>query len=251
MTTEAWLILLSSVILVLMTGGGLWLRYVADQLKSKDTAIQALKGVVKLKDAQIASLQGDTPTITKAYTTMRDNIEQVTQEGQPLTEQLADLTSEQQLSKHLLPAKETDRASGVWSRFKPATTRQGKIALGIFGTIVLIVVCIVVRVVSQADAEHQADHALPSEQLQIARGFCPLTPNSAVACSDSEMVNALHHLDLIPSSAPEFNEASKLRSPIQAFRIKVVTVRQKVEEDQDALLAKAERDRLKHQSVED
>jgi hypothetical protein len=56
MTIEAWNILLSSVILVLTTAGGLWLKYVVDQQsKSKDTAIQALEGVVKFKDAHIAS----------------------------------------------------------------------------------------------------------------------------------------------------------------------------------------------------
>lgn len=67
------------------------------------------------------------------------------------------------------------------------------------------------------------------------------------------MDNALHHLDLIPSSAPEYNDASKLRSMIQAFRVKLVAARQKAEEDHAAMLIKqkADHDRLTHQSFDE
>jgi hypothetical protein len=79
MTIEAWNILLSAVILVLMTGGGLWLKYVVEQqLKTKDTTIEALKGVVELKNAHIASLEGNTaPAIVKAYADMREHADQI------------------------------------------------------------------------------------------------------------------------------------------------------------------------------
>jgi len=83
MTIEAWNIVLSAVILVLLTGGGLWLKYVVDQqLKSKDTAIQALESVIKIKDAHVASLQGDTaPAIVKAYADMRRHANDATEEA--------------------------------------------------------------------------------------------------------------------------------------------------------------------------
>lgn len=116
MTIQAWNIVLSAVILVLMTGGGLWLKYVVDQqLKSKDTAIQALEGVVKLKDAQIASLQGDTaPAITKAYATMREHANSVTEEFQKLSAQLADVTKKQQSAQESIEIKAIEgEAKGI------------------------------------------------------------------------------------------------------------------------------------------
>jgi hypothetical protein len=60
MTVEGWNIVLSSVTLVLVTGGGIWLKYVVDQqLKSKDSAIGALEATIKAKDAQIDGLEAD------------------------------------------------------------------------------------------------------------------------------------------------------------------------------------------------
>lgn len=103
MTIEAWNIVLSVVIVVLLTGGGLWLKYVVtQQLKSKDTAIEALKGVITLKDAHIASLQGDTaPAIVKAYADMRRHADQVTADYLRLSQ----ATEEQQNQKELVKPK--------------------------------------------------------------------------------------------------------------------------------------------------
>lgn len=93
MTIEAWNIVLSAVILVLLTGGGLWLKYVVDQqLKSKDTAIQALESVIKIKDAHVASLEGNTaPAIVKAYADMRQHANDATGEAERLSAQLAEV----------------------------------------------------------------------------------------------------------------------------------------------------------------
>src|SRR5437879_8383429 len=87
----------------------------------------------------------------------------------------------------------------------------------------------------------------------MARSICPGASNDTLACDDSGMDKALHHLDLIPSKALEYNEASKLRSLIQAFRVKIATARQKAEEDHAAMLIKqrAEHDRLIHQSFDE
>jgi hypothetical protein len=53
--------------------GGIWLKYVVDQqLKAKDTAIQALEAVVKSKEAEISVLSGNTaPAIAKDYAVMK------------------------------------------------------------------------------------------------------------------------------------------------------------------------------------
>jgi hypothetical protein len=92
MTIEEWNTVLSAAILVLLTGGGIWLKYVVEQqLKSKDTAIQALEGVITLKDAHIASLESNTaPAIVRAYADMRQHANQVTEDSQRLAAQLAE-----------------------------------------------------------------------------------------------------------------------------------------------------------------
>ena len=107
MTIEAWNIILSAVILVLLTGGGIWLKYVVtQQLRSKDTVIQALEGVVKLKDAQIASLENNTaPAIVKAYADMRQHAIQTTEDYQDVVTRYEEVTSRMQLSAQLVPAQ--------------------------------------------------------------------------------------------------------------------------------------------------
>lgn len=90
MTIEAWNLVLNVTIGVLVTGYGIWLKSVIDQqLRSKDTAIQALEAALKSKDAEISVLRADTaPAITQAYTTMRQHANQVTEESLRLTEEL-------------------------------------------------------------------------------------------------------------------------------------------------------------------
>jgi hypothetical protein len=107
MTIEAWNIVLSSVILVVMAGVGYWLKYVVEQqLKSKDTTIEALKGVVQLKDAHIESLQGNTaPAIVKAYADMREHANSMTEESQRLSVQLGAITKKQKVETEMLLTK--------------------------------------------------------------------------------------------------------------------------------------------------
>jgi hypothetical protein len=93
MTIAEWNLVLNSVMSGLMIGGGFWFKYVVEQqLKSKDTAIQALEGVVKLKDAHISSLQGDTaPAIAKAYSDMRKHADQITSDFNKASAKLAEI----------------------------------------------------------------------------------------------------------------------------------------------------------------
>ncbi len=106
MTIEAWNILLNSVILVLMVSGGLWLKHIVEQqLKAKDTAIQALEGVVKFKDAHIASLQNDrAPAIAESYAAMRKHANQITEDYQNLVAMYNQITSKEQFAAQLAPA---------------------------------------------------------------------------------------------------------------------------------------------------
>jgi hypothetical protein len=97
MTIEQWNIVLSAVIGVLLVGYGVWLKYVfAQQLGSKDTAIQALEAALKAKDAEISRLQGDTaPAIAAAYSTMRKHANEVTEDSQRLAVQVKQLMRSQ------------------------------------------------------------------------------------------------------------------------------------------------------------
>lgn len=114
MTIEVWNIVLSAAILAVLLLGGIWLKYVVDQqLKSKDTAIEALEGALKLKDAHIASLEGNTaPAIAKAYVDMKNHANLMTEESQELskkltetTVELAKVTEEHQFEKELVLPK--------------------------------------------------------------------------------------------------------------------------------------------------
>jgi len=114
------------------------------------------------------------------------------------------------------------------------------VVLGFLLVLILSAAAIVVSsIVSDVDADYRANHPSPAEELQLAREFCPSTSNGAVACDESEMEIVLRHLDKISPSAPEYSDATKLRSLIQAFRVKVESARRKQE---------AEHDRLIHQS---
>jgi hypothetical protein len=106
MIIEQWNIVLSAAIGVLLVGYGVWLRYVlAQQLRSKDTAIQALEAALKAKDAEISRLQGDTaPAITAAYSTMRKYANEVTDDSRRLSQQVAELTQAQQRLGRIAPA---------------------------------------------------------------------------------------------------------------------------------------------------
>ena len=97
MTIEAWNIVLNAVVAVVLVAYGLWLRnIVTQQLKNKDTTIDALDAVIKIKDAEISALKSDTaPAITKAYAEMREHANQMTAEVQYLSEQLSKAIEEQ------------------------------------------------------------------------------------------------------------------------------------------------------------
>ncbi|MGE5057586.1 MAG: hypothetical protein ACM3WP_25770 [Acidobacteriota bacterium] len=108
MTIEAWNIVLSSIVLGLVSGGGFWLKYVVDQqLKSKDTTIEALKGVVELKDAQISTLSGNTaPAIAQAYAAMKNHADQMTSEQIRLSQELDSLTVQLQRKELATPMRD-------------------------------------------------------------------------------------------------------------------------------------------------
>src|SRR2546428_1784189 len=91
-----WSLLLQIVIGVLIVGYGIWLRYIiSQQLKTKDTVIQALEAVIKTKDAQISRLQADSaPAIAEAYDKMRKHADHMTEQVQSTTEQLRGLNAQ-------------------------------------------------------------------------------------------------------------------------------------------------------------
>ena len=105
MTIEQWGIVLNATIGALLVGYGVWFRYVLEhQLRSKDTAIQALEAALKAKDAEISRLQGDTaPAIAAAYSTMREHANLATEESQRLLRQVTELTQEQQRLEKVAP----------------------------------------------------------------------------------------------------------------------------------------------------
>jgi len=138
-----------------------------------------------------------------------------------------------------------------WSAFKKATTPEGRVVL----VVILVLTlwggfAIIYTMVFDASTEY---HATPTEELHLARSFCPPTPDGGLLCVESEMDIALRHLEKIPTSAPEYSEATKLRSSIQTFRVRLEAARQRQAEELAAAQAKqqAEHDRLVHQSIEE
>ena len=116
MTVDAWNIVLSSTTLVLVTGGGIWLKYVVgQQLKSKDSAIGALEAAIKTKDAQIDALKADSsPAIARAYADMRKHADQMTGDSQRLSEQLSALTQKQkEADKFVIVKQASSEAKGL------------------------------------------------------------------------------------------------------------------------------------------
>jgi hypothetical protein len=107
MTIPEWNLILNSVMTGLMIGGGLWLKYVVEQqLKSKDTTIEALKGVVQLKDAQISSLEGNTaPAIAQAYAAMKTHAEGMTVEQLRLSEEVNNLNTQLRTKELTAPVR--------------------------------------------------------------------------------------------------------------------------------------------------
>jgi cell division protein FtsB len=108
MTLQVWSILVNAVIAALILVGGIWLRsVVTQQLKSKDTAIQALDATIKSKEAEISALVNDrAPAIAKAYAQMREHANQMTEETQRLQDRFEVLSGKQQLKETLIPARE-------------------------------------------------------------------------------------------------------------------------------------------------
>jgi hypothetical protein len=111
MTIEAWNIVLSAVIVALLIVGGFWLRHVVtQQLKSKDATIQALEGVIKLKDVRITTLESDTaPAIAKSYAVMREHANQTAEDYQNVLDEYQELMLKKQLSEDLEPAQKVLR----------------------------------------------------------------------------------------------------------------------------------------------
>lgn len=90
MSIEAWNIVMNATIVVVGAWYGIWLKNIVNQqLKSKDSAIQALETALKAKQAEIAGLRSDTaPAITQAYRVMREHAGEVTSELQLITDEL-------------------------------------------------------------------------------------------------------------------------------------------------------------------
>jgi|HubBroStandDraft_6_1064221.scaffolds.fasta_scaffold537110_1 uncharacterized protein YukE len=111
MTIQAWNIVLNAVVAVMVVAYGIWLKnIVTQQLNSKDTAIDALNAVIKVKDAEISALKSDTaPAIATAYKVMLEHADKMTAEVNRLSEQLRKAAEEQrQMSQAMNDALERD-----------------------------------------------------------------------------------------------------------------------------------------------
>ncbi len=94
MSLEAWNILLSAVIVVLLAAYGFWLRSIFDQaLKSKDASIESLKAAIASKDALLERMKSDiAPSIVKDYDNVRKYAEQKASEVAQLSSDLHQAT---------------------------------------------------------------------------------------------------------------------------------------------------------------
>jgi hypothetical protein len=96
--------------------GGIWLKYVVDQqLKAKDTAIQALEAVIKSKEAEISALSGNTaPAIAKDYAVMKQHANDVTEEKLRLSEHVNRLSAQLQSKAMTAPMRKlVDESQGI------------------------------------------------------------------------------------------------------------------------------------------
>ena len=84
------------------------------------------------------------------------------------------------------------------------TTPKGRVYLIIFLVLsVSIGGTIIYAIVSGVYTEF---YATPTEELRWARSLCPPAPNGVVACLESEMDAALHHLEKIHPSAHDYSD---------------------------------------------
>src|ERR1039457_5661679 len=116
MTIQEWNLLFNAGTFALMLVGGIWLKYVVDQqLRSKDTAMQALEAVIKSKDAQISALSGNTaPAIAQAYALMKTHADDMTEEQLRLSEELKKLTAQLRVKELTTPMRDlVFESSGV------------------------------------------------------------------------------------------------------------------------------------------
>lgn len=100
------------------------------------------------------------------------------------------------------------------ARFNKATTRKRKVfILALLAPFGVVVVFTLFNMASQAYDSYRSNHLTSAENLRSAEDVCASGSGSSGICSDPE--DALHHLEKIPTTAPEHGEASKLIASIQ------------------------------------
>ena len=116
MSIQGWILLFNAAITALILVGGVWLRSVVNQqLRSKDSSIQALESAskqleaaLKSKDAEICALKAaSAPAIAKDYETMLKHADSVTEEKHALLKQVKDLNDAHSRVLGILPAELT------------------------------------------------------------------------------------------------------------------------------------------------
>lgn len=136
------------------------------------------------------------------------------------------------------------RMKRIIHNFNETTPTFDKILAGVFW---LVIACIVVttlyHVAEEKYTEYEEAHPSPGEHLRRAKLTCPHTETFRFNCFGPNLDFAISHLEQIPSTAPEYAEASKMLSGLIEWR------KERLSAVQEAIAQKRlERDRIANQS---
>ncbi len=134
------------------------------------------------------------------------------------------------------------------------TTGLGTKVIG--ATLIILVLwsvgMVVYAVVAEAYQNYQANHLTPAQHLQIADKLCHQR-DGVFLCLESDVRQAIEHLEEIPASSSEYQRAATLLPPLRAYCDRLEALQQKLKQAEEAKAAQvqAERNRLMHQSQDD
>ncbi len=109
MNIAEWTLVLNAIVVVLMIGYGIWLKYIIGaQLTAKDAAIAASKALTDIKDTEIAKLKSDVaPAATQSDDLKRESVANtMSAEALRLSSELGNLSQRQDRAELAAPALE-------------------------------------------------------------------------------------------------------------------------------------------------
>ncbi len=108
MSIAAWTLVLNAIVVVLMIGYGIWLKYIiGHQLTAKDAAIAASKALTEIKDAEIAKLKsGAAPAATRSDDLKREFADTMSANELRLSSELDNLSQRQDRADLAAPVLE-------------------------------------------------------------------------------------------------------------------------------------------------